>query len=84
MSRYFSTVIVKSFSLIVVISILMFATHSNAQDIWQMQSRSKSIDPPECFNYIPKKIGHYTAEDWQTVIDSTWGEGWSTERRTSG
>ena len=30
------------------------------------------------FEYIPKKPGHYTAEDWQAVIDSTWGEGLST------
>ena len=24
------------------------------------------------FNHIPKKPGHYTAEDWRAAIDSTW------------
>jgi hypothetical protein len=27
------------------------------------------------FEYIPKKKGHYTAEQWHDIIDSTWGEG---------
>ena len=27
------------------------------------------------FNHIPKGPGHYTVEDWQAVIDSTWGQG---------
>jgi hypothetical protein len=27
------------------------------------------------FEYIPKRKGHYTAEQWHEVIDSTWGEG---------
>jgi hypothetical protein len=26
-------------------------------------------------NYIPKRIGHYSLEDWADVIDSTWGDG---------
>jgi hypothetical protein len=30
------------------------------------------------FRYIPKRPGHYTAEDWRAVIDSTWGVGLST------
>ncbi|UCD29676.1 MAG: hypothetical protein JSV03_04125 [Planctomycetota bacterium] len=29
--------------------------------------------PPE--NYLPKSRGHYTREDWQAIIDSTWGPG---------
>jgi hypothetical protein len=29
--------------------------------------------PP--LNYVPKKPGHYTAEDWKTAIDTTWGPG---------
>ncbi len=34
----------------------------------------KNADRSE-FRYIPKKPGHYTAQDWRAVIDSTWGEG---------
>ena len=26
-------------------------------------------------NYVPKRPGHYTAEDWRAAIDSTWGPG---------
>ena len=33
------------------------------------------------FRYIPKKPGHYTKEDWRTVIDSTWGEGLPTDKK---
>ena len=33
------------------------------------------------FHYIPKKPGHYTVEQWREVIDSTWGEGMSTEKK---
>jgi len=28
-------------------------------------------DPP---NYVPKRPGHYTKEDWQEIIDLTWGD----------
>jgi len=28
-------------------------------------------------NYTPKQPGHYSKEDWQAVIDSTWGDGHS-------
>ena len=26
-------------------------------------------------NYISKRPGHYSAQDWRAVIDSTWGPG---------
>jgi len=26
-------------------------------------------------NYIPKRPGHYSAQDWRNAIDSTWGQG---------
>ena len=26
-------------------------------------------------NYVPKRPGHYSAQDWRAVIDSTWGPG---------
>ena len=28
-------------------------------------------------NYVPKSPGHYSAQDWRAVIDSTWGPGFS-------
>jgi len=28
-------------------------------------------------NYVPKRPGHYTAEDWRAAIDATWGPGLS-------
>ena len=33
------------------------------------------------FRYIPKKAGHYSAEEWRAVIDSTWGEGMPIEKK---
>jgi len=36
---------------------------------------------PAEFKYIPKKPGHYTAENWQAVIDSTWGPGLSVNQK---
>lgn len=32
-------------------------------------------------NYIPKKLGHYSKEDWAEVIDATWGEGLPTSEK---
>lgn len=34
------------------------------------------VAPP---NYIPKRSGHYSRQDWEAVIDSTWGPGMSPE-----
>jgi hypothetical protein len=42
--------------------------------------KAKNADRSE-FRYIPKKPGHYSAEDWRVVIDSTWGEGLPNERK---
>ena len=43
----------------------------------KIQSIVKNADRSE-FKYIPKKPGHYTAQDWRRAIDSTWGQGLST------
>ena len=32
-------------------------------------------------NHIPQKLGKYTIEDWQVLIDTTWGEGLPTETK---
>lgn len=46
----------------------------------EMADKANQLDRSD-FKYIPKKPGHYTAEDWQAVIDTTWGEGMSTEKK---
>ena len=46
----------------------------------KIQSIVKNADRSE-FKYIPKKPGHYTAQDWRRAIDSTWGEGLSTTKK---
>jgi len=46
----------------------------------EMRDKIENADRSD-FRYIPKKPGHYTAKDWQTVIDSTWGEGLPTETK---
>jgi hypothetical protein len=40
----------------------------------------KKADRSE-FRHIPKKPGLYTKEDWQAIIDSTWGTGMSTSKK---
>ena len=47
----------------------------------EIRDKAEKADRSD-FHYIPKKPGHYTAKDWQTVIDSTWGEGMPTEKKT--
>ncbi len=37
--------------------------------------------PPVKFNYIPKRVGHYSRTEWATVIDSTWGPGLPTNSK---
>jgi hypothetical protein len=37
--------------------------------------------PPTEYNYIPKKPGHYSIQDWQAIIDSTWGQGLPTQTK---
>ena len=41
----------------------------------QWFQRDMPMRLPVEFNHIPKRAGHYTRQDWITVIDSTWGEG---------
>ena len=60
---------------------LLFHSFLFAQFPSSIQFRSKSIETPPNFNYVAKKPGHSTAKDWQTVIDTTWGEGLPTETK---
>lgn len=46
----------------------------------EIRDKAEKADRSD-FHYIPKKPGHYTAKDWQTVIDSTWGEGMPTAKK---
>ncbi len=38
-------------------------------------SRNPVTEVKPHFKHIPKRVGRYTREDWQTAIDTTWGEG---------
>jgi len=46
----------------------------------EMRDKVEKADRSD-FHYVPKKPGHYTAEDWKAVIDSTWGEGMPTAKK---
>ncbi len=51
------------------------------RDIVDVRRLRKAGEEKPQFNHIPKRPGHYTAEDWRAVIDSTWGEGLPTETK---
>jgi hypothetical protein len=70
----------KKFHNILVVAILL-TSYLPAQDLPPKRFSSNSTDLPTDFNYVAKKSGHYTAEDWAIVIDSTWGEGLPTESK---
>ena len=71
-------------------SILVFAFIADGQVHSQMiypsevdkklLEKVKNSDRSE-FRYIPKRPGHYSAEEWRAVIDETWGEGLPTETK---
>ena len=46
----------------------------------QLLANNENADKSQ-FKYIPKKPGHYSAEDWREVIDSTWGDGLPTYKK---
>ncbi|PKK83389.1 MAG: hypothetical protein CVT49_08750 [candidate division Zixibacteria bacterium HGW-Zixibacteria-1] len=60
------------------IAIFLFAADFSAEtytppDELQLQFVPRHPAP----NYIAKRPGHYSGDDWQAVIDSTWGDGHS-------
>lgn len=66
-------------------SILLF-TFYNAQLLFaqiidkDILEKLKTADRSE-FRHIPKKPWHYSKQDWQAVIDSTWGQGMTTAKK---
>ena len=69
---------------ITILCLSMFFSHSYAQRFFKDRltlQKSQIESAPAEFKYIPKKTGHYTAEDWATVIDITWGPGLSTQEK---
>ena len=42
--------------------------------------KNQNVDRSQ-FKYIPKRPGHYSAEDWRSIIDSTWGAGLPTAKK---
>jgi hypothetical protein len=65
-----------------IITILFFilTTSLCAQDVLTNSNRDYLVESKE-MNLIAKKPGHYTAAEWGTLIDSTWGEGLPTENK---
>jgi hypothetical protein len=72
-----------SFFFVIIFSLLIYSLNIYAQALWSSQSRNlhESTGPPVDLKHIPKKLGHYTADDWAAVIDSTWGPGLPTAEK---
>jgi hypothetical protein len=67
------------FVFVVLFALALTFTASFAQDQWR--TPAISAQPLASFNHIPKKPGHYSADDWAAIIDSTWGTGLSTSTK---
>ena len=67
--------------LIIFVESTFFTSFALAQLDRPLKRAVEITTPPAEFKYIPKKPGHYTAEDWRTVIDSTWGPGLPTNQK---
>ena len=68
--------------LMLIASHFLYSQNKNYKinEIRKIQSIIKNADRSEYRN-IPKKPGHYTAQDWRRAIDSTWGQGLSTTEK---
>ena len=79
-------------SLVVIVLICMLCNHSNGQRSVTSATRSRVPDvsalSASIENIVPplfglKKPGHYSAKDWQKLIDSVWGPGAGTATKLS-
>jgi hypothetical protein len=61
--------------------ILLFFSLLISQEHDPIQHHDDIAQQSTNFHYMAKKIGHYSAEDWAAVIDTTWGLGTSTEEK---
>lgn len=60
---------------------VFYSASSFAQYFQHNISQTDIVNLKTDYTHIPKKPGLYTAEDWKTVIDTTWGEGLSTPEK---
>ena len=67
----------------VVFCLSILTAHSFSQRVYprERQIHFSEKQKPADFKYIPKKPGHYTAEEWRAAIDSTWGPGLPNEQK---
>jgi len=66
----------------IILILIIFVLHGiNEKTYGQRFFKKPQMKKQADFNYVPKKPGHYTVEDWQAVIDATWGEGLPTEKK---
>jgi len=61
--------------------ILYFFSFLFSQDYDPIQHHDDIAQQSTNFHYVAKKPGLYSAEDWATVIDTTWGEGLPTDTK---
>ncbi|MFC2088186.1 S41 family peptidase [Calditrichota bacterium] len=75
--RYIIRFQIYVFMLLLSVSQILTIQNAKAQIIDKtIPEKLKNADRSE-FRYIPKKSGHYSAADWRSAIDSTWGQGMS-------
>ena len=67
-----------------VMYLIFITTSSYGQTVWDNDPHNLRVvsgTTQSDFNHIPKRIGHYTRENWQGFIDSTWGPGLPTAEK---
>ncbi len=67
-------------TLIIVFIVFPYKSRSQEANI-SMDDWQRKPTPATAYTHIPKKLGHYSIEDWQAVIDSTWGPGLPTAQK---
>ncbi len=71
------------FVLIYCLSIPLLSQEMTDISQWKDKSMLKYINKSKNheINYVQKKPGHYSKEDWAEIIDATWGEGLPTSEK---
>ncbi len=71
------------FVLICCLSIPLLSQEMTDISQWKNKSMLKHFNKSKNheINYVQKKPGHYSKEDWAEIIDATWGEGLPTSEK---
>jgi len=68
-------------SILLIFLFIVPVESSGQENLYQFRKFPQNITPPADFTFVPKKPGHYSAQDWQAAIDSTWGPGLPTQTK---